>query len=74
MSGCCITGEDTDEDMITAGEDDNGGLPGRAAKYFATISTIPDHWVPSSGILEALQGEEKERKGSLISRFCLRGD
>lgn len=56
--GCSITGE---EDMMTAGEDDNGGLPGRAAKYFATISTTPVHWVPSSGILKALQRGRKKR-------------
>lgn len=50
-------------DMVAVGDTDDGGELGRAAKYFATISMTPDHWLPSSGILEGLKGV-KERNRS----------
>lgn len=38
--------------MAFGDADDGGrGVIGWAARYFATISMTPDHWVPSSGIL-----------------------
>lgn len=54
---------DEAEDVVdmAVGEDDDGGrgLLGRLARYFATISITPDHWVPSSVILEDLPRREE---------------
>lgn len=52
--------------MLAVGECDDGGrgLLGRAAKYFATISITPDHWLPISDILE---GSERTREREGIS-------
>lgn len=51
-------------DMAVGDADAGGrGQLGLAAKYFATISITPDHWVPSSGILEGLQTIRGETVG-----------